>query len=92
MRQYELMVVFAPTVDEKDTKKLEESVKKLVGDGASVSEVTILGKKSLAYSIQKQTQGVYVLATIAVDGLRVSDIEKRMKTGTDVLRYLVTAK
>lgn len=92
MRQYELMVVFTPAVDEKDAKKLEESVKKLVGDGAIVSGVTILGKKFLAYPIQKQTEGVYVLAAVAADALHVSDIEKRTRVGTDVLRYLLTVK
>lgn len=92
MQQYELMVVFAPTVDEKDANKLEESVGKLLGDGATVSGVTILGKKFLAYPIQKQTEGVYVLATVAAEALRVSDIEKRTRVGTDVLRYLLTVK
>ena len=91
-RQYELMVVFAPTVDEKETKKFEKGVRKLLGDGATVSDVKLLGKKSLAYPIQKQTEGVYVLASVSADGLRVGDIEKRAKVGTDVLRYLLTAK
>lgn len=88
-RQYELMVVFAPTVEE---KKLEDGVKKLVGEGAAVGEVKVLGKKPLAYPINKQTEGVYVLVTVSAEALHVSDIEKRMKVGTDVLRYLLTVK
>ena len=92
MRQYELMVVFAPTFDEKNEKHLEDVVKKLVGDGSSVSQVKMLGKQHLAYPIQKQTEGVYVLATISADGLRVADIEKQTRVGTDVLRYLLTVK
>lgn len=90
-RQYELMVVFHPTVDASDAKKLEEGVKKLVGDSATLSDVKLLGKKSLAYPIQKQTEGVYVLATLTAEALHVSDIEKRTKVGAEVLRYLLTA-
>ncbi len=86
------MVVFAPAVDAGDAKKLEESVGKLVGDGATLSGITILGKKFLAYPIQKQTEGVYVLATVSAEALHVSDIEKRTRVSTDVLRYLLTAK
>ena len=92
MRQYELIVVFVATVDDKDTKKLEEAVKKLVGDEGTVSQVTVMGKKYLAYPIRKQEEGVYVLATVASDRLRVSEIEKRAKMGSEVLRYLLTAK
>lgn len=92
MRQYELMVVFAPMVDAGDTKTLEGAVKKLVGDGASVGEMNVLGKKPLAYPINKQTEGVYVFANVSAEVLHVSDIEKRMNVGTDVLRYLLTAK
>lgn len=92
MRQYELMVVFAPTVDATDAKTIGDGVKKLLGERATVTDVKLLGKKTLAYPIRKLTEGVYALATISADGLQIGDIEKRARVGSDVLRYLLTVK
>ena len=89
-RTYELMVVFAPAVEVTDKTALD-MVAKLVGDKVKVESVSLLGKKTLAYLIKKQKEGIYVLAT--VKGLiTVRDIEKRVQLGTEVLRFLLILK
>ncbi len=89
-REYELMVVLRPDfgVEEKPARDL---VQKLVGD-REIKEFAILGKKRLAYIIKKQTDGVYVLATVTGTPLQVVDVEKQIRSGVDVLRYLLTVK
>lgn len=89
-RVYELMVVLRPDfgVDEKPIKTL---VAKLIGE-RELKELTVLGKKRLAYPIKKQTEGVYAVATVAGDPLKVVELEKQMKIGTDILRYLLIKK
>ncbi len=89
-RVYEVMLVLRPDfgVDEKPTRDL---VKKLIGD-REIKELTIMGKKRLAYPIKKQTEGVYVVATIAGAAMDIGAFEKQTKLGTDVLRFLLTVK
>jgi small subunit ribosomal protein S6 len=90
MRTYEFMAVFRPDVDE---KTLEAAVAKLVaGDGITVKKFDVMGKKTLAYPIKKYTEGLYILATIEGAALRADEIEKRVKLGSDVLRYLLTVQ
>lgn len=91
MRQYELMLVLVPSFDATDEKKAGELVKLLVGN-ATVQSLTMIGKKRLAYPIRKQTEGVYVLVSLAAEGLKTSDIERQTQLGTDVLRFLLTVK
>ncbi len=93
MQTYELMVVLQPNVEETNGKKLGDIVKALISDATvDVRDVASLGKKTLAYPIKKQTEGVYVLGTIEAQSLVVGNIEKRAKLHPDVLRYLLVVK
>lgn len=89
-RMYELMLVLRPDfgVDEKQTRDL---VQKLIGD-RKITECNLMGKKHLAYPIKKQNEGVYVVVTFTGEPMNVGALEKQIKLGTDVLRFLVTVK
>lgn len=92
MRRYELMVVIRPTVDVTDPKKQEAVIKRLIGETVRIDVITLIGKKPLAYIIEKCTEGIYLLAGISSDTVHSADLEKRMRLGTEVLRYLVVTK
>ncbi len=91
MRQYELMLVFAPTVDVTE-KSAGGLVEKIVGGEAKVTNVSVLGKKWLAYPIKKQKEGIYVVAVLTGEHVHVSELEKKVQLGAEVLRYLLTVK
>ncbi len=84
------MLVFRPDFDTKDTKKRDEIIHKLAGDGVTVKDVTDMGKKRLAYPILKHEEGVYVLAILEGEAIKVGEIEKQTRLQTDVIRYLLT--
>ncbi len=92
MRQYELMVIFRPDFDIKDAKKRDEVIAKLLGASVKVQDVTDMGKKRLAYPIQKHEEGVYALVHLEDQALHVGDVEKQFRLQTDVIRYLLTVK
>jgi small subunit ribosomal protein S6 len=91
MRQYELMVIYPVTADVTD-KTATALVEKIVGAEAKTTSVVVLGKKQLAYPIQKQTEGIYVLATLEGEHVHVNELEKKVALGSGVLRYLLTIK
>jgi len=89
-RNYELMLVFRPDADVTD-KTAPEKVGKLAGEGMNVDSVTFMGKKTLAYEIAKQKEGIYVLANIS-GVMNVPVMEKRIQLDGTVLRFLTTSK
>jgi len=97
MKSYELMVVFRADFPVDDEKAIRTFLTKLTG-GSVITSLSVLGKKHLAYPIKKmgvtgmKTEGVYVLATLDSDTVRISSIEKEVNMGNDVLRYLLTAR
>jgi ribosomal protein S6 len=91
MTTYELMVVVNGAVDLTGDKAQKDLVEKLVGAGGTVTEVTSLGKKTLAYPIKKQTEATYLLATVT-GTVKSADIDKKSKLMDEVLRFLLTVK
>lgn len=89
-RTYELMLVLNPSIEEKDTAGQDEVIKKVLGtSGMVVEEKKVLGKKRLAYMINKQTEGLYVELRIKGVGLKVGDLEAQTKLNGNVMRYLL---
>ncbi len=91
MRQYELMLVFRPDFDTKDVKARDEVIHKLIGT-FKMKDVMDMGKKRLAYPIQKIGEGNYVVAQVEGDAMNIGDMEKQSRLQTDVIRYLLTVK
>lgn len=87
------MLVFRPDFDTKDVKARDDVIRKLLGQiSVTVKEVTDMGKKRLAYPIQKLDEGNYIVAHLTGEGVKVGDIEKQSRLQTDVIRYLLIAK
>jgi small subunit ribosomal protein S6 len=90
MTQYKLTLVVSPEIDGTDTKKMTDLVKKFVGAVATVTGVTLQGKKVLAYPIQKKSEGFFLEALVESDRLHVADLQKQVEPGTDIMRFLLT--
>ncbi len=90
-RTYELMVIVKSDFPVEDTKKRDELLATLV-KGATFKEITLLGKKALAYPIKKQTEGIYIVATLEGSSIRTRDLETEVKLGTDIIRYQLIQK
>lgn len=87
------MLIVRPDFPITESKKVDDLIKKTIGDSAvTVKEVSILGKKNLAYPIQKLTEGIYLLVNLEAETINVAKIEKQSKLNTDVMRFLLTLK
>lgn len=92
MRNYELVCIIQPDLDETAFKEAVETVKGWVAEaGGSVEKEDVWGKRKLAYLIQKQREGQYVLLNIAMPGEAVKELERNIRFLEPVMRHLVTA-
>lgn len=90
MRSYELMFILDPRISEEEGSGLTNDFRKLVeAAGAEVIRVENWGRRKLAYEIDKQKEGRYVLFYILSEtGEGLAGIERRMKQHDKVLRYM----
>ncbi len=91
MREYEVIYIFNPALDEEAINARLERFHGLVtgAEGAEVSEVDHWGIRQLAYPVRRQSQGYYVVAQFTGQPTDLTEFERIIKLDDDVLRFLV---
>lgn len=87
---YELMVIFNTKLGEEGIKDLEEKFKTKIEKEATLTSVDEWGKRKLAYAIEDETEGYYVLYTFESKPDFPAEIERVLNISEGVLRSLVT--
>jgi small subunit ribosomal protein S6 len=88
---YELMLVLRPDGEVTD-KAARELIQKIAGDAATITDVVLLGKKQLAYPLKKLQEAFFVQAMLTAEGLKTADLEKRIQSMENVVRFLLIQK
>src|SRR5215471_17484448 len=89
MRVYEILFIIAPNVEETDLEALVTQFSEVAtNQGARVTKVDRMGRRRLAYPIQKFKDGHYVVLTIEGTGSEIAEIERRMRVTDAVIRHL----
>jgi small subunit ribosomal protein S6 len=92
MRNYELVCIFQPELDETAFNGGIERVSNWVTEaGGSVEKVEKWGRRRLAYHIRKQAEGQYVLLNISLDPKAASGLERNIRYLETVLRHMLAA-
>ncbi|MFW6125992.1 MAG: 30S ribosomal protein S6 [Chloroflexota bacterium] len=90
LRDYELMVIISPEVDEEGVGATVEKVNKIITDrGGSVTAVNQWGRRKFAYPIQRFTEGNYVLTQFRMEPKMAADLEASLRLTEEVLRHLL---
>ena len=92
MREYELVFIVHPELDDTALKDLIEKVKGWITEaGGNVSKVDLWGKRKLAYSIRKQKEGQYVLFRTEMEPTFGTTLERNLRFLEPVMRFLLTS-
>lgn len=88
-RTYEVMYIIDPDVASDKVAKLNEAVGKLVEkEGGKVVKKEDIGRREMAYPINKKNEGHYVLFEIEGTGQEIAELERRMRVNDMIVRYL----
>lgn len=91
MRNYELVFIIHPDLDETSTTDTVEKVSGWITEsGGTVTKVDMWGKRQLAYPIRKQKDGQYVLIQAQIDPSFGSELERNLRFQEPVMRFLLT--
>ncbi len=91
MRNYELTFIVRPDISEDAIAAAIERVQQWVTatEGNEVLRVDHWGRRKLAYPINDQREGHYVLLELAAAPASIDELERNLKLSDDILRYLV---
>lgn len=91
MRNYELVCIFQPDLDETAFKGAVERVSGWITEaGGNIDKLEVWGRRRMAYVIRKQTEGQYVLFNVSLDPKAVSGLERNIRFLEAVMRHLLT--
>ena len=93
MREYELMFIVHPDLDE---NALADTIKRvsswITDEGGTVSKTDVWGKRQLAYPIRKVSQGQYVLLNVSIGPKSGIKLERNLRFLEPIMRFMLTAK
>lgn len=93
MRDYELICIVHPDLDESAFNEIVERIKGWITEaGGEIAKVDLWGKRNLAYPIRKQTEGQYVFIETSMDPSENAELERNLGLLEPVLRYLIALK
>jgi small subunit ribosomal protein S6 len=88
-RVYEVMYIGTPDAADDDITKLNEAIEQMITkEGGSVVRTDNMGRRRLAYPINKKTEGHYVLFEIEDSGQTIAELERRMRVNDTIMRYI----
>ncbi len=88
-RVYEVMFIAAAETSDEDVAKLIETLTALIEtEGGTIVKTDDMGRRRLAYPINKKNDGYYVLFEIEGSGQEIAELERRMRVNDTVMRYL----
>ena len=90
MRNYELMVILDPNLEERTVAPSLDTYLNLVRqDGGSVEKVDVWGRRRFAYEIKKQTEGIYAVVALTAEPATVKELDRQLGLNESVLRTKV---
>jgi small subunit ribosomal protein S6 len=88
-RTYEVMYIIDPDTAGDKITKLNTAVGNLIEkEGGTVVRMDDIGRRQLAYPIDKKTEGHYVLFEIEGSGQEIAELERRMRVNDMIIRYM----
>lgn len=92
MKKYEIMYIVKANLDEEArTQVIEKLHEILTKNGATITKVDEWGMRDLAYSIDYETKGYYVVVKLSAnDDVAINEFRRLTKINPSVIRFLIT--
>jgi small subunit ribosomal protein S6 len=91
MRNYELMCIIQPDLDETAFNGVLDKVKGWITDsGGSIDKAEVWGRRRMAYTINKHREGQYVLLNVTMNPAATSELERNLRYQESIMRHMLS--
>lgn len=93
MRQYELILIVQPDLEEEATSEVIERVKSMItNNGGEILKTDLWGTKQLAYEILDFRQGYYVYMEVEFSPEFGNELKQNLRYVEPIIRHMLTKK
>ena len=88
MNKYESVIIINPNVEKEGTKELVQKFSDLINTDGKLEKVDEMGVKKLAYEIQKNKEGNYVVFYFEANPNLISELERNYRITDEVIKFM----
>lgn len=88
---YELLYILNPQLGEEGLEAMDERIQGIINANGEVKNVDIWGVRQMAYEIQDQKEGYYVVLHFTAEPDFPVELERQLRIFDQVMRYLITS-
>jgi len=89
MPNYESLVIVRSTLSDEETKAILGKIKEMIEKtGGTVLQAESWGRRKLAYEIQREKKGTYLLFRFQSDGKLIAPLENLCRLEESILKFL----
>ena len=92
MRNYEVMLVIDPALEDAKKDATVESVQSIIAADGEVGKVDVWGMRKLAYPIDKKEEGYYAVVEFQGNPTLPKELDRRLKISDNVIRHIIINK
>lgn len=92
MNKYESVVIINSSLEEAKIKATVEKISNLINSNGKVESVEEVGAKRLAYEINKQKEGYYVVFNFEAEPNSITELERVYRITDEVIKFIVVRK
>jgi small subunit ribosomal protein S6 len=93
MRKYEIMLILPPEADDQVIGGLTDRISQVLSErGGEVVKVDRWGKRRLAFEINRQPEGFYLIVECQGEPAAMKEIDRVLALADDVLRFKVVVR
>ncbi|MBO0809177.1 MAG: 30S ribosomal protein S6 [Actinobacteria bacterium] len=90
MRQYEMMIILDPALEESTVQpSLEQFLSVVASEGGTVDKVDVWGRRRLSYDIDHKSEGIYAVVDMHAEPGTVRELDRQLTLNEAVLRTKV---
>jgi len=93
VKAYEALIILNSSLSDEDRAAALKRISELVTDGGStLDNIDEWGKRKLAYEINKQSEGEYLLVEFHADPSAIDEIDRVLSIVDSVIRFVITKR
>ena len=92
MRNYELLFILDPAMDEAARNQMIETVKGIINADGEAGEADLWGATTLAYPITKKKDGFYVLIPFKASAELPKELDRRLKISDNCMGHIIVCQ
>lgn len=90
VKRYEILFILRPDLSDADVEAHRERIKQVIeAGGGEIEKIDLMGKRRLAYEIEKFREGIYTVLYFKSDAATVKELERVVGITEPIIRHLI---